>query len=282
MKIMSDPYIPSTAVIRKITRENDLNDLKTFELVIEDPEAREAYQYIPGQFGMLSYFGEGECPIGIASSPTDEGFLQFTVKKVGAVTTALHNCNEGDIIGVRGPYGNGWPIEYLEGKNIVIVGGGFAFTTLRSMIKYMLHEDNRSRFGNITVIYGARTPGELLYKYDLEEWEKRDDIDLVLTIDRPAEGWTKKVGFVPAVLKETAPSSENAVTLICGPPVMIRFTSPVLTELGFTPENVIMSLEMRMKCGIGKCGRCNVGDKLVCEHGPVFTQKELLNMPKEY
>ena len=146
----------------------------------------------------------------------------------------------------------------------------------------MLHEDNRSRFGNTTVIYGARTPGELLYKYDLEEWEKRDDIDLVLTIDRPAEGWTKKVGFVPAVLKETAPSSENAVTLICGPPVMIRFTSPVLTELGFTPENVIMSLEMRMKCGIGKCGRCNVGDKLVCEHGPVFTQKELLNMPKEY
>jgi NAD(P)H-flavin reductase len=270
------------AVIRKITTENDLNDLKTFELVIQDPEERKAYRYFPGQFGMLSYFGEGECPIGIASSPTDEGFLQFTVKRTGVVTTALHNCNEGDIIGVRGPYGNGWPIEYLEGKNIVIVGGGFAFTTLRSMIKYMLHEDNRNRFGDITVVYGVRNPGELLYKDELEEWEKRDDINMVLTIDREAPNWTRKVGFVPTVLKETAPSSENAVTLICGPPVMIRFTAPVLAELGFSPDNVIMSLEMRMKCGIGKCGRCNVGDRLVCEHGPVFTQRELEDMPKEY
>ncbi len=168
------------------------------------------------------------------------------------------------------------------GKNVVVVGGGFAFTTLRSMLIYMLHEDNRSRFGDITVVYGARTPGELLYKYDLEEWGKRDDLNLVLTIDRPVEGWTKKVGFVPAVLKETAPSSENAVTLICGPPVMIRFTTPVLSELGFSPDNIIMSLEMRMKCGIGKCGRCNVGNKLVCQDGPVFTQRELMDMPKEY
>lgn len=279
---MNDPYIPNTAVIRKITTENDLNDLKTFELVIEDPEARKAFQYIPGQFGMLSYFGEGECPIGIASSPTEEGYLQFTVKKMGTVTTALHNCNEGDIIGVRGPYGNGWPLEYLEGKNVVIVGGGFAFTTLRSMLVYMLHEDNRSRFGDITVVYGARSPGELLYKQDLKKWGERDDLNLVLTIDRSAEGWTKNVGFVPTVVKETAPSSENAVTLICGPPVMIRFTTPVLTELGFSPDNIIMSLEMRMKCGIGKCGRCNVGNKLVCQDGPVFTQRELSDMPKEY
>jgi NAD(P)H-flavin reductase len=233
VKTMIDPYIPSTAVIRKITTENDLNDLKTFEIVIEDREAREAFQYIPGQFGMLSYFGAGECPIGIASSPTDQDSLQFTVKRAGAVTTALHSCNEGDVIGVRGPYGNGWPINYLEGKNIVIVGGGFAFTTLRSMIKYILHENNRPRFQDITVIYGARNPGELLYKYDLEEWEKREDINLVLTIDREAESWTKHVGFVPAVLQESAPSSKNAVTLICGPPVMIRFTTPVLTELGF-------------------------------------------------
>jgi sulfhydrogenase subunit gamma (sulfur reductase) len=282
VKTILDPYIPSMAVIRKITTENDLNDLKTFELVIEDPEAREAYQYIPGQFGMLSYFGVGECPIGIASSPTDKGYLQFTVKKMGTVTTALHNCSEGDIIGVRGPYGNGWPIDYIEGKNVVLVGGGFAFTTLRSMLLYMLHDDNRSRFEDITVVYGARSPGELLYKYDLEEWSKREDLNLVLTIDRPAEGWTKNVGFVPAVVKETAPSSENAVTFICGPPVMIRFTTPVLTELGFSPDNILMSLEMRMKCGIGKCGRCNVGNKLVCQDGPVFTQRELMDMPKEY
>ncbi len=279
---MSDPYIPKIAIIKKITTENDLNDLKTFTLVIQDPEERKAYQYIPGQFGMLSYFGEGECPIGIASSPTDEGFLQFTVKRVGAVSSALHNCNEGDYIGVRGPYGNGWPMEYLEGKNIVIVGGGFAFTTLRSLINYMLDDENRSRFGDITVVYGARNPGELLYKYDLDTWEGRDDIDLILTVDRGDDNWTKKVGYVPTILKQAAPSSKNAVAIICGPPVMIKYSTPELTKLGFSPENIIMSLEMRMKCGVGKCGRCNVGDKLVCEHGPVFTQKELNAMPKEY
>ena len=282
MKTMLDPYVPSLAVIDKITAENDINDLKTFKLVIQDPEARKAYKYTPGQFGMLSVFGKGECPIGIASSPTDEDFLEFTVKKLGTVTSALHNCTEGDVIGVRGPYGNGWPMDYLEGKNVVIIGGGFAFTTLRSIIKYMLHGENRSHYKDITVIYGARNPGELSYKDDLEAWEQRDDINMVLTIDREAPNWSKRVGFVPTVLKEVGPSSENAVALICGPPVMIRFCSPVLTELGFSPENVIMSLEMRMKCGIGKCGRCNVGGKLVCQNGPVFTQKELMDMPKEY
>ena len=279
---MSNPYIPDIAVIRKIITENAVNDIKTFEVVFEDGDIAKSFKFNPGQFGMVSYFGAGECPIGIASSPTDQGFLQFTIKKVGVVTTALHNSMEGQKIGVRGPYGNGWPIESMEDKNIVIIGGGFAFTTLRSLAKYMLHDENRDRYKDITIIYGARNPGELSYKYDLENWGKRDDLDLVITVDKGDAKWTGREGYVPTILKEVSPSSKNAVAAVCGPPVMIRFTMPVLTELGFQPDRILLSLEMRMKCGIGKCGRCNVGNKFVCQDGPVFTQKELEDMPKEY
>jgi len=279
---MSNPYIPNLAVIRKIVTENEVNDIKTFELVFQDPEAMKNFKYRCGQFAEISVFGAGECPIGIASSPMDEGYIQFTVKKVGVVTTALHNCEEGTVVGIRGPYGNGFPMERLEGRNVVIVGGGFAFTTLRSLTKFILHEANRDRFKDLTVIYGARNPGELSYKYDLEAWGKRDDINLNVTIDSAVPGWTGLVGFVPAVVKNVAPSSDNAIAIICGPPIMIKFTMPVINELGFAPENVLLSLEMRMKCGIGKCGRCNIGDKFVCKDGPVFTYKELQMMPKEY
>ena len=279
---MINPYMPNVAVIKKIISENEVNDIKTFELVFEDAETAKNFKYRPGQFAEVSFFGAGECPIGIASSPMDEGFLQFTVKKIGVVTTALHNCTEGDKIGVRGPYGNGWPIEAMEGHNIVIVGGGFAFTTLRSLAKYILHEKNRERFKELTIIYGARNPGELLYKQDLEMWGKRSDLNTVLTIDKEYAGWKGKVGYVPTILKEVAPSSKDAIAAICGPPVMIKFSIPVLTELGFTPDKIILSLEMRMKCGIGKCGRCNISNRFVCKDGPVFTQKELQEMPKEY
>ncbi len=279
---MSNPYIPNLAVIRKIITENEVNDIKTFELVLQDPEAMKNFKYRCGQFAEISAFGAGECPIGIASSPMDEDYIQFTVKKVGVVTTALHNCEEETVIGARGPFGNGFPLERMEGHNVVIVGGGFAFTTLRSLTKFILHEANRDGFKDLTVIYGARDPGELIYKYDLEAWGKRDDINLNVTIDREVPGWTGLVGFVPAVLKEVAPNSDNAVAIVCGPPIMIKFTMPVIDELGFRPEDVFLSFEMKMKCGIGKCGRCNIGNKFVCKDGPVFSYKELQRMPKEY
>jgi len=277
-----NPYLPLPATIKKITIENEARDLKTFDLVFDNDSQR--FRYTCGQFAMISVLGAGEAPIGIASSPMNDGFIQFTVKKykTGIVTTALHNLYEGDKIGIRGPYGNGFPMKDFEGKNLVIIGGGFALTTLRSLTKYILHENNRSRYGNLTVLVAARNPGEMLYKYDLEEWLKRKDLKLIQTIDQDVKGWTGKVGLAPSVLKEISPSPENAYAIVCGPTIMIKFCIFVLLELGFPTKRIISSLEMRMKCGIGKCGRCNIGPKYVCKDGPVFSHEQLQGLPDEY
>lgn len=279
---MGNTYRPYPMVIDRITDENEERDIKTFELSFQEEQDRDAFSYTCGQFAELSLLGVGESPIGIASSPMDKEKVQFTVKRMGVVTTALHSCEEGYCLGIRGPYGNGFPMERLENSNIVIVAGGFAFTTLRSLTNYVLHPDNRGRFGDLSVIYGARSPGELIYKYDLDDWPGQNDLDLHVTVDAGDDDWTGLVGYVPSVLSEVAPSSENAFALVCGPPVMIKFSIPVLDELGFTPDRIINSLEMRMKCGLGKCGRCNIGPAYVCKHGPVFDYAELMELPDEY
>jgi len=197
------------------------------------------------------------------------------------VTAALHGLAPGDVVGVRGPLGNGFPMEALRGRDLVIVGGGFAFTTLRALIVELL-TTGRGQYGRLTAIYGARTPGLLMYRDDLAAWASYDNVTIVPTIDQPAAGWDGRVGFVPAVLGEVAPTAENATAIICGPPAMIRFTLPVLTRLGFGPEQVYTSLENRMKCGVGKCGHCSVGRKFVCIDGPVFSMAELGELPPEY
>jgi len=227
-------------------------------------------------------FGYGEAPFGIASSPTEEGFLRFTIKKAGVVTSKLHSLKPGDVIGLRGPLGNCFPIDEMRGRDVLVIGGGFAFTTLRSLIFYLLDCGEREAFGRITVVYGARTPGLLMYKEDLAPCELREGIEICQTIDQACPGWARHVGFVPAVVEQLAPSANNAIAVICGPPVMIRFTLPVMTKLGFRNDQIYTSLENRMKCGIGKCGRCNVGRKYVCVDGPVFSMAELAELPPEY
>ena len=279
----TNPYKPYPVTIADIIDETDEKDIKSFILTFKNPEDERAFAYLPGQFAELSLWGYGEAPIGIASSPTEKGFLKFTVKKTGGVvTTALHNLSVGSEIGVRGPMGNYYPVSDFEGKNIYIIGGGFAFTTLRSLLTYMIHPDNRAHYADIIVVYGARTPGDLIYREEVAEWKKRDDIALHVTIDKLVEGWDGLVGFVPTIAKQVVTRWDNAVAVVCGPPVMIKFTIPVLLEAGFPPENIYNSLEMRMKCGIGKCGRCNIGPKYVCKHGPVFTFAELQHLPQEY
>jgi NAD(P)H-flavin reductase len=277
-----NPYLPYPARIQDVVVENEARDIKTFRLALEDPISAAEFRHLPGQFAELSLPGVGEAPFGIASSPTEADGLLFSVKRVGLFTAELHSLESGAPIGVRGPMGKPFPWDRMAGKSLVIVGGGFAFTTLRAVVKHILHPDLRSRFGSVLVVYGARTPGELMYRNELAEWQKRDDIAVHLTVDKADNGWNQHVGVVPAVLEQLKPSPDNTLSIVCGPPIMLKFTLVALTTLGFPDDAVILSLEMRMKCGIGKCGRCNIGGKYVCKDGPVFTRQELGSLPAEY
>jgi len=277
-----NPYLPISVRVEKVTVENDAKDLKTFDLSFVEPGARRAFEFIPGQFGFLSIMGTGEAPFGIASAPSEE-FIKYTVKRVGGFTTALHELEPGTVIGMRGPWGNSYPLDLMQGRDVVIVSGGFSFTTLRSTIVQLLDPKRRKSFGKITCVYGARSAGELLYKEELKAWESSPDIDLHLCVDKlGGDPWPKTEGLVPNVLKQVAPPAKNAIALVCGPPIMIRFTHPVLEALGFKPDDVFLSLENRMKCGIGKCGHCNLGPKYVCKDGPVFSYSQLRGLPAEY
>jgi len=276
-----NPYQPYPVRIDEIITETEDRVLKTFKFVFLNPEDEEKFSYKAGQFAELSVTGQGEIPIGIASSPTEKGFIKFTVNKTGKVTSYLHQMKVGDIMGVRGPLGNSYPWEVLEGKSVVIIGGGFAFTTLRSSIVHMLA--NRDKFKDIHVIYGARSPGLLLYQDELKAWEAAGDINMHITVDGTDDpDWKYNVGFVPTITEQKAPpADDDTYAIVCGPPIMIRFTQPVLDKLGYAHDHIINSLEKRMKCGIGLCGRCNIGDKFVCKDGPVFTLEQLNTIPSE-
>jgi len=278
---MKNPYVPFPMRIEEVIVETEDENIKTFELSFMNKEEEEQFVYLPGQFAEISVFGQGEAPFGMASTPTRPGRLAFSVSKIGVVTGALHRMEKGGVLGVRGPLGNGYPLEIFKGKNLVLAGGGFGFSTLRSLTNFILHDSNRKDYGDLTVIYGARRPGLLLYKKDLEVWKKQGDVRLHLTVDKGENGWQGHVGFVPDVTRSVAPNPKNVYAVVCGPPAMIQYTLPVLKDLGFRDEQIYLSLEMRMKCGIGKCGRCNVGSKYICSDGPVFSQKELAGLTAE-
>ncbi|KUO66347.1 MAG: heterodisulfide reductase subunit F [Gracilibacter sp. BRH_c7a] len=279
---MNNPYVPYQMRVVKVVDESPERDLKTIDLSFIDSDIAESFSYTPGQFAEVSVAGIGEAPFGIASAPCEPNLIRFSIKKVGLLTCRLHEAEEGDIIGIRGPLGNGWPMGKLKGKDLVIIGGGFAFTTLRSLVRYIIEPENRQKFGKLDVVYGNRNPGQMLYKEEMSRWAEINDLNLYLTIDRAVEGWQHYVGFVPQITEQVIKASVNAVAIVCGPPVMIKFTMPVLKQLGFESNTIYTSLEMKMKCGIGHCGRCNIGDKYVCKDGPVFSLAELERLPAEY
>lgn len=266
-------YLPHIVVIEKIIDETP--GVRTFRFNFKDEKLREEFTFESGQFAEYSVFGIGEAPFGISSSPTRHDHLEFAVQQVGRVTNALHRLGVGAEIGFRGPYGNSFPLDLLRGKNLVFIGGGIGLAPLRSLIWNVI--DNRAKYQNIDIIYGARSPADLCFKYDLDSWDKDKTVNMVTTVDKGDESWTGREGFVPQVLEQVAPSAKNAVAIVCGPPIMIRFTFPVLEKLGFTPEQMLTTLEKRMKCGIGKCGRCNIGDIYVCRDGPVFSYAQIKN-----
>ncbi len=257
-------------------------DTRTFRLEFLDPEVARTFDFRTGQFGEYSAFGAGECTFCIASSPTRRGYIECSFKTVGKATTALRDLNVGDTMGFRGPYGNHFPLERMEGSSLVFIAGGIGLAPVRSVIWNAL--DLRDRFKDVTIVYGARSVSDLVYKRELEEWAARPDVTLRQTVDPGGEtpGWTGDVGFVPAIVEKAAPSATNAFAVVCGPPVMIKFTLPVLKKLGFAEDRIYTTLENRMKCGIGKCGRCNIGPVYVCKDGPVFTAEEMAKLPQEF
>ncbi|WP_072697445.1 FAD/NAD(P)-binding protein [Desulfovibrio litoralis] len=272
-----NPYIPYEATVQEVIRETA--NIMTFRVTFDDPEVKKNFKFEPGQVGQLSFFGAGESTFVINSPPTRMDYIQFSVMKVGEVTSKLHTIKAGDKVGVRAPLGNSFPYEKMKGKDIVFVGGGIGMAPLRTLLLYML--DNRKDYGKITLLYGARSPQDMAYIYETEEWLKRDDLNTVLTIDREAEGWQHKVGLIPNVLLEINPDPKNTVAITCGPPIMIKFTLQALKQLKFEDSQIYTTLEKRMKCGIGICGRCNIGTKYVCMDGPVFSYDELKDLPNE-
>lgn len=274
---MENIYLPQIAKIVEI--KDETSDVKTFKVCFEDKALQDNFTYKPGQFVEFSVFGEGEATFCISNSPTRKSLIECSVKKTGKVTDVLHEMDIGDTIGLRGPYGNGFPIEHLKGKNLLFVAGGIGLAPLRSLINYCI--DNRSDYKTITIVNGARSSKDLVYKDEYKEWEKVKDLHLHLTVDCDEENWTCMIGVVPKVLEEIKPTCQNSVAILCGPPVMIHFTMPILKKLGFCDPEIITTLEMKMKCGLGKCGRCNVGNLYICKDGPVFTYAQLKELKYE-
>jgi NAD(P)H-flavin reductase len=273
-------YQPHLVKIDSIIQETP--DTRTLKLRFLDPEVAAGFDFRAGQFGEYSVFGAGECTFCIASSPTRKGYIECSFKKAGKVTKALTQLNVGDTMGFRGPYGNAFPLDQWKGKSLVFIAGGIGLAPVRCVIWNAL--DLRKEFKDVTIIYGARSVGDLVYKRELEEWSKRPDVKLWQTVDPGGEtkDWKGEIGFVPTIVEKAAPKAQDAYAIICGPPIMIKFTLPVLQKLGFPDDRVYTTLENRMKCGLGKCGRCNIGPVYVCKDGPVFTAAQIKKLPQEY
>jgi sulfhydrogenase subunit gamma (sulfur reductase) len=273
-------YKPYLMEIEQVVEETP--DVRTFRLKFKNSEEAEKFSFKAGQFGEYSVFGEGESTFCVASSPTRKGYIECTFRKAGRVTKSLANLEVGDTVGFRGPYGNTFPIEEWEGKNLLYIAGGIALPPMRCVIWNTI--DLREKYKDITIVYGARSVSDLVYKHELKDWAERPDVKLITTVDPGGQtpDWKGEVGFVPMVLEKVAPSSQNTIAILCGPPVMIKFTMPVLKKLGFKDKDIYTTLENRMKCGFGKCGRCNVGKVFVCKDGPVFSYEQILTLPEEY
>ena len=276
--------LPHKAEILQIKQETETNlNIKTFRIQFQDNEVRENFNFKPGQFMMVTVYGLGEAPFGFSSSPTEKDYIEFSVKEVGLVTEALHNLKEGDEIGIRGPFGNGFPLESTEDKNIIFIGGGIGLAPLRSMINYVLDENNRDKYKKVQLLNAFRSPEDTLFCDDYEWWENSKDTLVKYTIDEPCEGWSKCVGYPHTLIEDELDYDlPDLRVFTCGPPIMIKFITERLQELGIEPEEIITTLEMKMSCGVGKCGRCNIGHYYVCKDGPVFTLEQLREMPDEY
>jgi NAD(P)H-flavin reductase len=271
---MENIYLPDLAEITDIRQET--YDTKTFRLRFVEPARWDAFRHRPGQFAEISVFGVGEAPFCLASPRNGADSFEITVRSSGTVTRALHALSPGAQVGVRGPLGNGFPFDEVKGRSVLFVGGGIGLPPLRPLIWEMLGA--RGEFAGVTVLYGARTPADLVYKTDIEQWQAREDVKCMVTVDVADEGWTGNVGVVGTLFPKAGVEPSGTVAFVCGPPIMIRFVVTDLLALGFAEESIYTTLERHMRCGVGKCNHCLIGDKYVCTDGPVFSYQQMKSM----
>jgi sulfhydrogenase subunit gamma (sulfur reductase) len=271
---MTDLLLPAVASI--LDRRDETPDVRSYTLRYRDAHEQERFRFRPGQFLELSVFGVGEAPFCLASSPTRAGSFQLTVRRCGRVTDALHALQPGDEVGLRGPCGNGFDVDMARGRDLLFVAGGIGLPPVRGLIWNVL--DRRDEFGSVTILYGARTPTDLVYKDELQGWAARDDVTFRVTVDRGEPGWEGHVGMVPVLFDEVDLPVGNGLAFVCGPPIMIRFVVQDLLMRGFGEDSVISTLERTMQCGVGKCNHCCVGHRYLCRDGPVFSYREIKEM----
>jgi NAD(P)H-flavin reductase len=277
-RVLDNPFKPALLRIEDIRRETP--DVRTLRL--RPVDAKVSFQWAPGQFAEFSVFGSGEAVFTLANSPTRSEFIECSFRAMGKVTHGLRDLAIGQIIGFRGPYGNGFPLESWKGRDLVFIGGGVGMVALRSALQWVL--DHRRDYGQVLVLHGARTVADLCYKEEMPEWAASPNVKVVRAVDPGGEtpDWDGEVGLLPRVFEGLALAPRGRVVITCGPPVMLRFLFLSLKELGYSPDQVVTTLENKMKCGLGLCGRCNVGRHFVCTDGPVFTWKQVLEMPNDY
>lgn len=262
-------YLPTFVRILDIKPLTELEKVFTFEL----PNGR-PLGHRPGQFVEVSVLGVGEAPISISSSPSRSSkSFEICVRRVGDVTSALHSLKPGDRVGIRGPFGRGFPFEKFRGKDLLFAPGGLGLAPLRSLINQVI--DERAMFGRVVILYGARNPGELLFKDELKRWDEMEDVELYLTVDRGDDSWTGNTGVITTLFRNISVYPRNTVAATCGPPIMYRFVMMELFGKGISEGNIWLSLERRMKCGVGKCGHCQINNVYACQSGPVFSYKEI-------
>jgi sulfhydrogenase subunit gamma (sulfur reductase) len=266
---------------RLVGKKNMATGISLFQIELREPEGQSAFaDYRPGQFAFVSALGVGEAPFGITSIPSQGPLLEFAVNKLGHVTDALHELEDGDPVGVRGPLGNWFPLEEIREKNVIFLGGGIGGAPLRPVINAILAD--RDNYGDVTIFWAARNPSLLVFTDEYDKWWAAPRTELHLTVDKKDKYWTGNEGLITQLLEQVAPAPENAVTITCGPPIMIKFVTITLGNLGFTLDQMWTTLEARMHCGVGKCGRCNLGEQLVCADGPVFRQDKVAGFLESY
>jgi len=268
-------YVPCLATITDIKELTQTE--KQFTIKIDDTKKRKEFCFLPGQFLELTVFGIGEAPFSIPSSPNNKEFFELCIRKIGSVSGALHRMPVGSKVGIRGPFGKGYfPFEKMMNKNVVVVAGGLGMAPVRSLLKYIM--EDRKNYKGLTLIYGCVEPGSILYKDEIDQWRKNGNIEVKLTVDRPDNKWKEAVGVCTNLIPALAYPPDETIIVVCGPPVMYKFVIIELEKKNYRPENIFLSLERRMECGVGKCNHCHIGNKLACVDGPVFSLWEIKNL----